>query len=173
MTDISHTLYHLPHNAPEKAVKRRIIYYYASTEDMEKARVLAKQDREMRNVAFTRDATVFRSVDNESCDTVVIMPDVPPHYRRVVEEVYAGRITKFDPEAVGLHSPPLLTPDRMVAGSTSVGPTASKDPEVLKAELELMSRKELSDYATSHGVTLSRSSLRREDMLREITEHRT
>jgi hypothetical protein len=156
--------YYLAHLAPEKNVKRRIVYYYASRKDLELAKALALREREARNVAFTRDATTFREVDLEPCEQVVIMPDVTKHHRDVLEDAYRGRINgDIDFEKVALHTPPLLTPDRMEAGSTSAPPTAQAGPP----DLQMMTRTELIDHANARGIKIDKSH-RRDDLIKTI-----
>lgn len=94
-------------------MRNTLVIYYESKADQQAARVAAEAERRDGGNAFIRDATAFRRTDPEPCDRLVIMPDVKPRYRALIEAVYCAR---YGSEWQGFHSPPLLTPERVVEG---------------------------------------------------------
>lgn len=157
--------YHL-HQPPEKAMKQRILIYYAT--DLKPAQELALKERAAKNVGYTRDATRFIPDDVEPCDEVVIMPDVPAHYRRVLEESYMRKIKPAPaPEATATL---IEGAEHRDTSSTASVETPVKVAPASVGELEVMTKKELRDYAQNHGIVLDESLSRRDELIAAISK---
>lgn len=158
--------YYLPSNQPELAMKQKIIFFYVH--DSNAAMELVKRERVNRNVAMPRDASRFMPSDVEPADAVVIMPDVPVHYRKAIEEAYERRIRKFDD-----YKPPEAT-ERVIEGAMHRDTTSTEvaaDEQVKVAtpmDIELMTRKELKQYAETHSIPLDPKLDRRDDLIAAI-----
>lgn len=157
--------YYLPSNQPEFAMKQKFIFFYVH--DANAALKLVKQERVNRNVAMPRDASRFTSSDVEPADVVVIMPDVPAHYRKLIEEAYERRTKSLDD-----YKPPEAT-ERVIEGAmhrdtTSTAIAAEQVKVSTPTDVDLMTRKELREFAETHNIPLDPKLDRRDDLIAAI-----
>ena len=163
MTNI--VTYHLPSNQPEFAMKKTFIFFYVH--DSNSAVELAKRERVNRHNAYVRDASRWYPAEAENADEIVIMPDVPAHYRKPIEETYSRRVRPFDE-----YKPPEAT-ERVIEGAmhrdtTSTATAAEQVKVSTPSDVELMTRKELRQYAEAQRIPLDPKMDRRDDLIAAI-----
>jgi len=165
-----HIDYHL-FNAPEVAVKLRILVYYVH--DSAAAKRLAEYERQLKNVAMTRDASKFFEGDAESCDRVYVMPDVVEAYRETLVRAYGDRVVKTLPASES-YAPKATAPilaDLEAKNADKPVPIASIRDEAQGAtpiELDLMTKRELREHAAARGIHLDPELVKRDDLLAAI-----
>lgn len=172
------TTYHLPWSKLEEAVKRRVIVYYVHDVDAATARSI--RERELHNVGVTRDASVFVPADAELCDEVVVMPEVPAHYRARIEEAYGKKVARTiaEPAVEQLISgaerrdttsdAPTQEPTR-VAPPEEYAPPPPPIPDgpATFDQLNMLTRKEMREYAEKMKIDVGRPK-NRNDLISRI-----
>lgn len=153
-------------------MKTRTIFYYVH--DVKAATAMAQKERVKRNVGFTRDASVFVPADAESCEFVVIMPDVPAHYRKRLEEAYASHppTRLIAPADAGFDEAEFTVEDGGDQSTQLIEGVARRDTE-LPEDFEVMTKKELRDYAQSVGIEVNPKLQKRDDIIAAITDSRS